>query len=314
MLDELVALEVNGSKQWLLIRGADRSKPVVLFVHGGPGYPLMWYSRAFDEHLLEEFVVVHWDQRMAGKSASSETPIESVSLSQIVDDGLEVVSSLRLKFPKNNIILVGHSWGTLVAANMVSKAPSHFLAYMSVGTCGDWLRAETTRHDRLLAVARERGDQQAISGLMTLGPPPYSTAEAISQFGSLIIQLVGFSWTLHSLSDVELSDAMIQNKEYTETELQTAFEAIETNLDHLGPFLNSYVLQQEIQRLDVPTYFAEGTHDMNTPSALSREYFNALVAPAGKHWFEFKQSAHMPMYEEPTLFLGLLRSIVDRVS
>ena len=117
MIDELKALDLNGARQWILCRGSDRSMPVVLFVHGGPGNPSMWYSRAFDNDFINDFVVVHWDQRGAGKSYSKETPRETINLNQIVDDGLELTARLKQKFETDKVILVGHSWGTMVAAN-----------------------------------------------------------------------------------------------------------------------------------------------------------------------------------------------------
>lgn len=63
MIDLVEKIQANGSNQWVLYRGEDVSHPVVLFVHGGPGSPLMLFSRAFDGAFLKDFVVVHWDQR-----------------------------------------------------------------------------------------------------------------------------------------------------------------------------------------------------------------------------------------------------------
>ena len=103
-IDELEALSINDSTQWVLYRGNDRKKPVVLFVHGGPGYPQMWYSRGLDAPFLDDFVVVHWDQRGAGKSYSEEGFGASVSLSQIVDDGLQVTKHLSNKLRSRRII------------------------------------------------------------------------------------------------------------------------------------------------------------------------------------------------------------------
>ena len=68
MIDRLYPLDIDGTKQWLLERGRADARHVVLFVYGGPGYPLMIFARAFDTHLLDEFLVVHWDQRHSGKS------------------------------------------------------------------------------------------------------------------------------------------------------------------------------------------------------------------------------------------------------
>src|SRR5438445_12624179 len=70
-LNKMEQLEINRTKQWVLYSGNDQG-PILLFVHGGPGSPLMMFSSAFDKELRKKFLVVHWDQRGAGKSYSAE--------------------------------------------------------------------------------------------------------------------------------------------------------------------------------------------------------------------------------------------------
>jgi pimeloyl-ACP methyl ester carboxylesterase len=48
--------------------GADPSAPVLLLMHGGPGAARMPQARATTWALEVNFVVVHWDQRSAGRS------------------------------------------------------------------------------------------------------------------------------------------------------------------------------------------------------------------------------------------------------
>jgi pimeloyl-ACP methyl ester carboxylesterase len=309
MVDELKSLEINGTRQWVLYRGEDRTKPLLLFLHGGPGYPLMWFSRAFDDLLLRDFVVVHWDQRNAGKSYSPDTPIETNTLDQIVADGLEVTSHLRREFGKETVILVGHSWGTMVGANMAMKRPSDFEAYVSIGTGADWKRAEALRYAQLQKLAREKNDQKAIGDLQELGPPPFLSSERYERFGELIFRLDGFAGTSRRLTEAELAEAMQKNKEYSDEEIATGVEALKGNLDQLAEFLNEYVLMKAVTKLDVPVYFLQGRHDMNTPTVLAKEYFDALEAPKGKHWIVFEDAAHLAMYEERQKFLDLLKSI-----
>ena len=311
MLDQLESREINGTRQWLLYRAADRTKPVVLFVHGGPGYPLTWFSRAFDGLLQNDFVVVHWDQRNAGKSYSPDTPFESYTLDQIVDDGLEVTEHLKRKFGRDKIILVGHSWGTLVAANMVKRRPASFRAYVSVGTAAEWKRGEELRYAQLQMLARERNDQTAIADLERLGPPPYKSSERYQRFGELIVRLDGFAGTSRKLTEEQLAQAIQQTTEYTGEEIATAVEALKGNLDRLGEFLNSYVLKKAVPKLDVPVYFVQGRHDMNTPTELAKEYFDDIEAPRGKHWIVFEDAAHLPMYEQPQQFLDVLKSTLQ---
>ncbi len=151
MLDELEAIDVNGSKQWLLERGTDKTKPVVLFVHGGPGSPLMYFSRAFDNAFMNDFVIVHWDQRGSGKSFNPKEPSTNYEFNRYVDDGLAVAKQLKIKFQKEKILLVGHSWGTMVAFNMVAKQPSLFQSLVTVGTVSDMGKMEEFRYQRVFS-------------------------------------------------------------------------------------------------------------------------------------------------------------------
>lgn len=107
-IDQLESLNINGSQQWLLYRGEGTEKPVILFVQGGPGSPLMFFSRGLDDMFLKDFVVVHWDQRHSGKSFDQAKSLSDFSLQQIAIDGLAVVAHLKKKFAKSKNLLVWH--------------------------------------------------------------------------------------------------------------------------------------------------------------------------------------------------------------
>jgi proline iminopeptidase len=61
-------VHIGGIEQFVSIRGRDRRNPVLLILHGGPGFPELalawWNTRALEEY----FTVVHWDQRGSGKT------------------------------------------------------------------------------------------------------------------------------------------------------------------------------------------------------------------------------------------------------
>ena len=67
-IEVLEPLEVNGTTQWISIRGLNRANPILLVLHGGPGSPVMDMSWAYQKPWEDFFTVVNWDRRGVGKS------------------------------------------------------------------------------------------------------------------------------------------------------------------------------------------------------------------------------------------------------
>src|SRR5919202_1948682 len=67
-IDESRYVEIGGIEQWITIRGEDRSNPVLLFVHGGPGDATNPWGYAGFRTWLKRFTIVQWDQRGAGRT------------------------------------------------------------------------------------------------------------------------------------------------------------------------------------------------------------------------------------------------------
>src|SRR4030042_1621518 len=99
----LEKIKLGGVKQWLLIRGQDTSNPVLLFLHGGPGSPEMPLEHHFGRELEKHFVLVHWDQRGAGKSYHVRIPEETMNIEQFISDAHELVELLRKRFGAEKI-------------------------------------------------------------------------------------------------------------------------------------------------------------------------------------------------------------------
>ncbi|MFX0079380.1 MAG: alpha/beta fold hydrolase, partial [Candidatus Hermodarchaeota archaeon] len=121
-------------KQWIFIRGTDQKNPVLLFLHGGPGAPLlgMSSSRKYDAELIKHFTVVHWDQRGAGKSFNRDIPVDSMTLDRFVEDCNELIDYLRNRFHTQKVFIVGHSGGTIIGIKTAHKYPEKIHAYVGV--------------------------------------------------------------------------------------------------------------------------------------------------------------------------------------
>src|SRR5204862_7055365 len=80
---------IGGVSQYIVIRGRDRTQPVLLFLHGGPGFAERPFAHANAE-LERDFVVVNWDQRGTGLSFTPGIPGESMRIAQFVADTEEL--------------------------------------------------------------------------------------------------------------------------------------------------------------------------------------------------------------------------------
>jgi proline iminopeptidase len=171
-IESLEKVTLGGVEQWILIRGHDRTKPLLLFLHGGPGLPNMPLAHV-NAALEREFVVVQWDQRGAGKSYSSALQPESLNIEQFVADTLELVQLLRSRFGAEKIHFLAHSWGTIPGALAVSRHPEFFHDYVGVSQVGDAVEIQQRAYDFTLDAALHTCNQRALAELKRVGPTPF---------------------------------------------------------------------------------------------------------------------------------------------
>jgi pimeloyl-ACP methyl ester carboxylesterase len=120
----------GGLEQWITMRGEDRKNPVLLFLHGGPGDATNPWGYAGFRNWLKYFTVVQWDQRGAGRTFGRNGPAaaSTITIDRMVQDGVELAELLSRRFQKDKIVLVGHSWGSILGVFMAKARPELFYA------------------------------------------------------------------------------------------------------------------------------------------------------------------------------------------
>lgn len=305
----LEEVTINGVTQWLLIRGVNASNPVLLVLHGGPGKPLMpLHHRGL--HLLEdEFVVVHWDQRGTGKSWRLPPGEGQPSTAALVHDTLALTDYLRERLDKEKILLLGHSWGTVLGVHAVARRPEHYAAYIGVSQVVDMQAAEDESYTWALAEAERRNDATAVDELTALGPPPYDGLEAIE------IQrrwLDRFGGVTHRVSNQEAAAMMVESPEYTADDLRHLRDGHHAILTERWEEVMSANISNVTLPSEVPTYFFVGAHDRLTSENLTRDYARAHGV-AEDHILVFNDSGHTPFLDEPEAFRAAMHDVLEEV-
>jgi len=301
-VEELVAIPIGGTQQWISVRGRDRDNPILLMIHGGPASPEMPTSWYFQGGWEDYFTVVQWDQRGSGKSYNANDPKTiqaTLSLERITRDAEEVVQYLRAKYHKDKIFVLGHSWGSVVGLNLAHRHPEWLYAYVGMGQVISGPENERASYRMTLQDAEAAHNAEALKELKSIAPYPNADGtmplEKINIERKWSVNYGGLSWGRDSLN--YYFNLVQFSPEYTEEDIAAVNKGSALSL---GPLLGDMLNfdDRAIVEWQCPIVMFVGRHDSTTPSSVTAEWFAKIRAPAKKLvWFE--HSAHMMMVEEP---------------
>jgi len=311
-ISEKLRVPINGVDQGMFIVGRDRTRPVLLFVHGGPGMPEYAISLRYRPVLEELFTVCWWEQRGAGLSFDPSAPPDAVTMEVLVADTLAVTDYLRARFGQERIYLLGHSWGTVLALQAAARAPERYRAYVAMAQVTRQLDSEKEAYASLLASFRQAGDRRMVAALEpiplpTLGamPPEYRGLrdQAMHRLG------VGTTREMRSVV-TGIFLPIWTSPVYTVGEKLALWRGKwSAHSTRMFDRMLATDLPSKVPKLELPVYFLHGAHDRTVSYSLAKDYFTRLQAPA-KAFYTFPDSAHSPLFEEPGRALRILRDDV----
>lgn len=303
-IHSLEKIQLGGVDQWLQIRGQDSSKPILLFLHGGPGFPQMPFSH-LNAELEKHFVVVQWDQRGAGRSYSRSIPNESMRIAQFVSDTHDLAQILLRRFNQPKCYLVAHSWGSLFGALTAAHYPELFYAYVSLGQVAGLPETQQVRYQFALDSAHKENNQKAIAELNRIGRPPH---EDLSKCRIMEKWVDHYARAQHqSVPPSTMAWLAFESPAYSWIDLLKIPLGVRYSFERLWREIFYKInLFEQAARIEVPVYFLLGRYDEVVTGKVAEQYFNALEAPRGKQLIWFENSGHWPHFQEPEKYRGAL--------
>jgi pimeloyl-ACP methyl ester carboxylesterase len=309
-IDSLEAIQLGDTTQWIRVRGARDSNPVLLLIQQGPGLPMINEARRIQQllRLEQDFTVVYWDQRGCGRTLRKQSHAIDISLERMVGDTVSLVGLLHDRFDAQ-IFVAGFSFGATIGAYAAAQRPDLVATLVAVGMDIDGPAASTSAYDFALSAARKLGNQRATRQLEAIGPPPHLTSKQfatrvrwVSNFGG-----VATNATYGSIVR-ELLVSLLGSPDYTLADvIRTVRGITATQAALLGEIANMD-LARTLPRIDVPVVIAQGRHDQVAPGEAAERYASTLQTPS-KHFVWFENSAHTPHLEEPEDFRALLMQV-----
>ncbi|MBK9925064.1 MAG: alpha/beta hydrolase [Anaerolineales bacterium] len=298
----LEKVELNGSQQWISIRGNDMDNPVLLFLAGGPGGSQLVTERRSLGQLENHFVVVNWEQPGAGKSLDA-VDRSTLSSERYVTDGITLVNYLRERFDEEKVYVLGESWGSALGVWMVQRNPELFHAFIGTGQMVAFLENDLMCYDFALNVLEEKGDTEKIEKLKQQGPPPYYGEGVAMKEAAFLMETFNYMNADPNIADDGFNTFQdLSGSEYGLYDKVSWFRGALETMNVVYPQLWDVDFRTQATHLNVPVYFLIGRHDVNAPPALAEEYFELLDAPH-KELIWFERSGHNPWVNESAAFV-----------
>lgn len=328
-ISEKVWIEVNGIRQGMFIRGENPQNPVLLYLHGGPGTPMLQFisyleKRKNPRRLEKYFTVCYWDQRGSGMSYSKSTNSATMTTEAMTADTHAVTEYLKSRFGQDKIYLLGHSWGTYLGVKTIERYPEDYFAYIGVGQISNQTESERLAYQYMLDYANESDDTEVLEKLEKFDPDaadfPWLQEEG-HQLDYLmartdIFNKYGIGHLHYGLPQGMTFNGMVfralfRFKGYTLREKINWFLGADFSMVHLFPIVLNDDLFTSSIKFEIPFYIAQGAYDYQVSQNLARKYFDAIDAPR-KEFILFDHSAHSPNLEEPEKFISVMREIDAR--
>ncbi|MGC9371189.1 MAG: alpha/beta fold hydrolase [Paracoccaceae bacterium] len=288
--------------QWLLVRGEDRTNPILLWLHGGPGSAQMPIHTA-TAALERDFVVVHWDQRGAGKSNPPDFDPATMTLERFLADAREVTALLRERVGDQLQIVLGHSWGTMLGARLVARWPEDYSGYVGVGQQVSTMPAVSLALDWLREIAPD-------SELVGMAPEAFRDHDLYVRLKQAVEAHGGGM----NVSLLPLLPRALAAPEYRLPDYPRWLDGANRGS---GPMWGEYMerdLIAEVPMMPVPMLLISGASDWNTPVPLVQDWFAAVEAPQGKRMEVFEGSGHAPFLTETERFVETVRGFAAEIA
>lgn len=307
---------INGIKQYVQIRGENKSNPLMLFLHGGPGGSLAGLAHALQAEWEKAFTVVNWDQRNACKTylankAEARTIAKSGTMECYMQDIRELIAYLHTVCEFEKIILVGFSWGSVIGAEYAKTHPEDILCYIGIGQFVNFRDGINYINEELtkLIPQSETGAHKKLSAFKAVVPnEPKMTKELFR--GLRDFSMLGIKYIAKHAKPLPLS-AVLRSPFLNFKEKLAMANSDFTLQDMTYTTMLEYDFRKDM-RFEVPVMFIFGEEDINCPSALLESCFDDITAPI-KKLSVISEASHCCFNDKPEQVFKELREFSEQV-
>ncbi len=292
-------VSINGIDQFLLhYYNMNSELPVLLFIHGGPGMSESTFSHAFQEALSVLYTVVHWDQRGSGKTLSKNKNIYP-TIDELLDDLIQVVKYLKAKYCKKKIVILGHSFGSVLGTLFVLRHPEDVLYYIGVGQVISITENEIIGYEKLKEIIIKADHKKDLEKLRKIGDYPENNYNKPMIKKIQKIRILQGKYKI-GMNFIPILKTLFKSPIFRISDILSIIKGMSNN-KQIWDYLFSHSLYDETVNYEIPVYYIIGERDFQAPNTIAKTYFSTINAPY-KEIFTIEDAGHFMMLDKPELF------------
>lgn len=257
------------------------------------------------------FTVVYWDQRGAGKTLTSN-PDKYPTIDLLLKDLFEIVQYLKKKYNKQKIIILGHSWGSVLGSTFIKQYPEEVAYYIGVGQVICMLENERIGYEKVKELIVQASDKKSLKELEVLGDYPGDKLKIDSKFlrKCMKIRKLQGKYNLAARMNLSMYITAFKSPIFMLSDISAVIKGKKAN-EKLLESLEVFDLKSESAEYKVPIYYILGENDWQAPYVIAQEYFNRINAPY-KNLYLIRNAGHYTMRDQPQLFFEALLEINNK--
>lgn len=325
-IQEDTFVTIGGIKQFIQIRGEDKDNPVILMLHGGPGCPTTFVNYYFDEGIIDEYTMVSWDQRGSGRTyyENPDMAIEKdLTKETLLNDIDQLVDYLSERFDQDKIIIMGHSWGTVLGSLYSNRHPEKVRAYIGVGQVTDFDEGKIRAAEEAEKIAEAKGETKDVE-LLKEAVKIYSGSKDIETHDfdntlSMITTSLKYFRSGEEMSGMKNIWTGLTSPDMSFNDIR--WYLIASDFKKIIPYEKTLIqymffdfnIKEDVGQFKVPVLFISGDCDWITPAVMVEDYFENLNAP-WKKMYLIKNAGHVPFMDKPEAFCEAVKEGLGSIS
>jgi pimeloyl-ACP methyl ester carboxylesterase len=294
-------IKLGGIEQWTQLRGEDRDNPVLLVLHGGPGWPNAVFTlplRPWERY----FTVVQWDHRGAGKTLGRNGKAGSgeMTFDCRVADAIEVIEFLRRHLGTDKVVVLAESMGTLTGLPLVKRRPDLVHALVVTDLYVDMAANEARKYQLTLERLRDASNRKGVAALEAIGADP--ARWDLQAWNTNMAWAFRTNVPTPNLDRKLLFPLALSSPIYSLRDLSSLFTGFQWSTAQMFEELMAYDAWRLGTRFEVPFFLVQGERDVVTLTTLAEEYFEEVEAPT-KELALIKDAGHFAAFTQPERFL-----------